>query len=416
MDEKLVYRSHFQPAPRRKSSSAKDTEYALPAMRRGSPYRSSSRSTKQLIRTILRILIVLLGLLLLDRVSNWRGSDWYARWIAGKGVIKTTREWREPYDAMELGLTGLPLSFRLASGDEIPSVGLGTWKASSDDVVRAVTAALESGYRHIDGAWIYNNEAAVGSALQAMAHRVPRESIFITSKLWNTFHNPEDIEPTLDETLRMLQTEYIDLYLIHWPVAQTPTGGGTNVINWELTERPIKTWLKLEELVRAGKIRNIGVSNFNVRRLQNLTTSPEMTIKPVVNQVELNYWNPQPELLAWSKANNVLLEAYSPLGGDGMVSKTLKLPVVQKIAKKLHITPAQVIISWHVQRGTVVLPKSIDPGRISENYQLFTLPHDLFKELEDAATAHRPHRLSDPSAHWGLDIFEDDKDDESESH
>jgi diketogulonate reductase-like aldo/keto reductase len=119
---------------------------------------------------------------------------------------------------------------------------------------------LEAGYRHIDGAWIYNNEAAVGSALQAMAHHVPRESLFITSKLWNTFHNPEDIEPTLDETLRMLQTEYLDLYLIHWPIAQTPTGGGTNVVDWDLTEQPIKTWLKLEELVRAGKIRNIGVS------------------------------------------------------------------------------------------------------------------------------------------------------------
>lgn len=94
-----------------------------------------------------------------------------------------------------------------------------------------------------------------------------------------------------------------------------------------------------------------------------------MTIKPAINQVELNYWNPQPELLAWSKANNILLEAYSPLGGDGMVGKTLKLPVIQKIAKKLGITPAQVVISWHVQRGTVVLPKSVDPGRISENYQ-----------------------------------------------
>jgi hypothetical protein len=109
--------------------------------------------------------------------------------------------------------------------------------------------------------------------------------------------------------------------------------------------------------------------SFNVRRLQNLTASPALTIQPAVNQVELNYWNPQPELVAWSKAHNILLEAYSPLGGDGMVAKTLRLPVVQKIAKKLKITPAQVIISWHVQRGTVVLPKSVDLGRISENYQ-----------------------------------------------
>lgn len=139
MDEKLVYRSHFQPAPRRKSGAPQDIDCALPATRRGSPYRSSSRSTKQFIRTILRVLIVIMGLLLFDRMSGWRSSNWYARWIAGKGVVKKTKEWREPYDSMEIGLQGLPLSFKLPSGDDIPSVGLGTWKASSEDVVGAVT-------------------------------------------------------------------------------------------------------------------------------------------------------------------------------------------------------------------------------------------------------------------------------------
>lgn len=117
-------------------------------------------------------------------------------------------------------------------------------------------AALEAGYRHIDGAWIYGNEAEVGDALQAASHQFPRESIFITSKLWNTFHAPEDIEPTLDETLARLQTTYLDLYLMHWPVAQDHSGA---VIE-DLTENPIRTWKKLEELVNKGKIRNIGVS------------------------------------------------------------------------------------------------------------------------------------------------------------
>jgi hypothetical protein len=141
MDEKLVYRSHFQPAPRRKSGALQDGDYALPDTRRGSPYRSSSRSTKQIIRTVLRVSIVLMGLLLLDRMSGWRSSDWYAHWIAGKGVVKSTKEWREQHDAMELGLKGLPLSFKLPSGDEIPSVGLGTWMASKD-VAHAVTVRI----------------------------------------------------------------------------------------------------------------------------------------------------------------------------------------------------------------------------------------------------------------------------------
>jgi diketogulonate reductase-like aldo/keto reductase len=121
---------------------------------------------------------------------------------------------------------------------------------------------LEAGYRHIDGAWIYGNEAAVGEALQAISHHVPRESLFITSKLWNTFHSPELIEPTLDETLSRLQTSYLDLYLIHWPVAFDDEDSHSNQhrIDWNLTENPIKTWKKLEEMVRIGKVRNIGVS------------------------------------------------------------------------------------------------------------------------------------------------------------
>ncbi|CAG7852716.1 Alcohol dehydrogenase [NADP(+)]; AltName: Full=Aldehyde reductase; AltName: Full=Aldo-keto reductase family 1 member A1 [Serendipita indica DSM 11827] len=354
MKERLAYRSQFQPAPRRKDDG---DFYALPGStaRRRSPYRTSSRTTKYIIRQLLRLSIAIM----------------------------------------------------LPSGDDIPTVALGTWKASSEDVGAAVKAALEAGYRHIDGAWVYGNEAAIGQALKEVEHHVPRESLFITSKLWNTFHNPDDVEATLDETLAHLQTNYLDLYLMHWPIAQT----ADFKVDWELTENPIRTWKKMEEMVRKGKVRNIGVSNFNIRRLQNLTAS-DITIRPAVNQVELSYWNPQPELVSWSKDNGILLEAYSPLGSDVLVGKTLRLPPVRKIAKKLKITPAQVIMSWHVQRGTVVLPKSVDGGRISENYQIFRLPADLFNELEAAATAHRPHRINDPSSHWGIDIFEDDKEDD----
>jgi len=166
----------------------------------------------------------------------------------------------------------------------------------------------------------------------------------------------------LDETLKMLNTEYLDLYLMHWPIAFKK---GTTELDQALTANPYPTWQKLEEMVEKGKVRNIGISNFNIQRIKNLTANP-LKVQPAVNQVELSYLNPQPELLAWSKANGLLLEAYSPLGSSAQVKETLKVPEVQAVAKRLNITPAQALISWHVQRGTVVLPKSVTPSRVPQ--------------------------------------------------
>ncbi|TEB22781.1 hypothetical protein FA13DRAFT_1695011 [Coprinellus micaceus] len=297
------------------------------------------------------------------------------------------------------GKHALPTSYTLPSGDKIPSVALGVWRAEKGKVGDAVKTALNAGYRHIDGAWIYGNEAEVGEALKESG--VPREDIWITSKLWNDFHAPEDIEPVLDESLSRLGTDYLDLYLIHWPVA-FKKGKIPREVDWDLTNNSYPTWQKLEELVEKGKIRNIGVSNFNIRRIQNLTANP-LKIKPVINQVELNYWNPQPELLKWSKQNGILLEAYSPLGSAERVKETLQVPEVKKIARVLGITPAQVYISWHVQRGTAVLPKSVTPSRVEENLQITRLPEHLFDLLENAANSHKPVRSVDP--HWGVDIW-----------
>ncbi|KAF8607340.1 hypothetical protein BDV93DRAFT_603951 [Ceratobasidium sp. AG-I] len=302
----------------------------------------------------------------------------------------------------------LPSHYTLPSGDRIPSVALGTWKSDHGQVGNAVKVALKSGYRHIDGAWAYRNEDEVGQAIKDSG--IDRKDLWLTSKLWNSFHKPEDIEPVLDETLSKLQTDYLDLYLIHWPVAfDKPGPKGETRINHDLTENPLPTWKKLEELVAKGKIRNIGVSNFNIRRITNLTNAPDIKIKPAINQVELNYFNPQPELVKWSKENGVLLEAYSPLGSNDQVGESLKNPTVVAIAEELEITPAQVLISWHVQRGTVVLPKSVTSCRIEENLQVFKLPDAQFEKLEKAATSHPPHRVVDPSKSWGLDIFEDEK-------
>jgi diketogulonate reductase-like aldo/keto reductase len=287
----------------------------------------------------------------------------------------------------------------------MPTIALGVWQAGPEDVKNAIKTALNTGYRHIDGAWAYGNEGYVGEALASSP--VPRDQVWLTSKLWNSFHAPENIEPVLDMTLSALGTDYLDLYLIHWPIA-FKREGDHEVFDEDLTANPYPTWQKLEELVEKGKIRNIGISNFNIRRIKNLTANP-LKVKPAVNQVELNFWNPQPELLKWSKENGLLLQAYSPLGSDQQVGKTLSQPDVKAIAKDLGITPAQVVISWHIQRGTVVLPKSVTPSHIEQNFKAVVLPQDLFDKLEEAATSHEPQRVLNPSKEWGLDfdIFDD---------
>lgn len=296
-------------------------------------------------------------------------------------------------------VNGLPTYFTLPSGDKIPSVALGVWKAEPADVKGAVKAALEAGYRHIDEAWAYGNEAEVGEVIKASG--IPRKDIWITSKLWNNHHAPEDVEGAIDESLSKLGTDYLDLYLIHWPVAF----GKDGKLDVKLTENPYPTWKKLEEMVEKGKVKNIGVANFNIRRMEELLAQP-LKIKPAVNQVELNYWNPQPELLKWAKEKGILLQAYSPLGSSDKVKETLELPEVKDVAKELGITPAQVIISWHIQRGTVVLPKSVTPSRVVENLKVTALPQAAFDRLEKAATSHEPIKVLDPSPHWGVDLWD----------
>ncbi|KAI0792998.1 NADP-dependent oxidoreductase domain-containing protein [Irpex lacteus] len=302
-----------------------------------------------------------------------------------------------------ISLKALPTHYVLPSGDKIPSVALGVWKAGKGEVGTAVKHALKSGYRHIDGAWIYGNEAEVGQAIKESG--VSRKDLWITSKLWNEFHAPEDVEPALDESLQKLGTDYLDLYLIHWPIALKK---GTRELEHDLTENVYPTWQALEALVDKGKVRNIGISNFNIARHKNLTSNP-LKHTPAINQVELSYWNPQPELLSYAKSHNLLLEAYSPLGGDGQVGESLKVPEVVGVAKTLGISPAQVILSWLAQRGTVILPKSVTPSRIEENLQIYELPQDLFDKLEKAAASHPPKRTVNPSKALGLgyDLFDE---------
>ncbi|KAK9479746.1 aldo/keto reductase [Lipomyces japonicus] len=296
----------------------------------------------------------------------------------------------------------------LNSGYKLPAVGLGTWQSQPNEVERAVDVALKAGYRHIDAALVYGNEQEVGRGIKSSA--VPRSEIFVTSKLWNTSHRPADVIKAVDRSLADLQLEYLDLYLIHWPVAFVPVGQDvaanlfpTDPVTDEflIDNVPIAdTWRALEQLVADGKVRSIGVSNFSVEKLQQLLSIAK--IPPAVNQVEAHPYLQQPGLLEFAKAHNIVLTAYSPLGNNIYnIPRVVDDPVITQIATELGKQPAQVLISWAVQRGTAVLPKSVTPDRIASNLQDFILPDDAIERINKLE---KNLRLNFP-VRWGADIF-----------
>jgi alcohol dehydrogenase (NADP+) len=262
--------------------------------------------------------------------------------------------------------------------DEMPIVGLGTWKSAPGEVYDAVRTALDAGYRHVDCAPIYGNEPEVGRALdETFADGdVSRDDVWVTSKLWNDAHAPEDVQPALESTLEDLQLETIDLYLMHWPVALKPDTSMPQSPDdlVSLDEQPLaETWAAMEELVDDGLARHIGVSNFNIPKLQSLLEAGR--IAPEMNQIELHPYLPQTEMVSFARENDVPLTAYSPLGSkdrpEGMKADDepilLEDPTIVEIAERHDATPAQVLIRWAIERGTAVIPKSVNAGRIKEN-------------------------------------------------
>ncbi len=246
--------------------------------------------------------------------------------------------------------TSVP-TLTLNNGVQIPQVGLGVYQTREGaEVERAVSAALEVGYRLIDTAAIYGNEVGVGKAVKASG--LPREDIFITTKLWNAHHAYDAALRAFDESLAKLDCGYVDLYLIHWPL---PMEG-----------RFTEAWKALEELYNSKRVRAIGVSNFKPHHLEELLRGAETV--PTVNQIELHPMFQQKETRAYCAEHNIVVESYSPLMQAG---EALEHPVIVDLARQHGKTPAQVILRWHVQSGLVVIPKSANPERIRENFALF---------------------------------------------
>ncbi|UYY99884.1 aldo/keto reductase [Peribacillus frigoritolerans] len=236
----------------------------------------------------------------------------------------------------------------LHNGVKMPQLGFGVFKVKNgNETVESVKKAVEVGYRAIDTAAIYENEEGVGQAIRECG--VPREELFITSKVWNTEQGYDTTLKAFEDSLNRLGLEYLDLYLIHWPGK----------------DKYLETWRALEKLYKDGKVKSIGVSNFHVHHLENLLANSE--VKPVVNQIELHPLLTQVEIRDYCAKHEIKVESWSPLGRGNLLEE----PTINHIAKKHGKSPAQVLIRWHLQHDLVVIPKSITPSRIKENAQVF---------------------------------------------
>jgi 2,5-diketo-D-gluconate reductase A len=271
-------------------------------------------------------------------------------------------------------------TIRLNNGNAIPQIGFGTSPLNDRDVVPAVLAAIEAGYRHIDTAFRYNNERGVGRGIRDSG--ISREDLFVTTKLDGPFQGDDRAVGGLEESLRRLGMEYVDLLLIHWPLPQR--------------DEYVSTWKTFEKLLAAGKARSIGLSNFKSAHIERLLA--ETSVHPVINQIQLNPRITRPEQRVYNSEQGIVTEAYSPLGAG---NDLLQEPTLKAIAAKHDKTPAQVVLRWHIELGVVAIPRSANPSRIAENINIFdfALTEEETAAISALDTGEEPRVDSDRSGH-----------------
>ncbi|KAF7290049.1 Aldo keto reductase [Mycena chlorophos] len=309
----------------------------------------------------------------------------------------------------------------LSSGSSMPQLGFGTWQSQPKEVETAVEVAVRNGYRHLDLAMIYENQNEVGAALKKVIPSVvKREDLWITSKCWNSAHQPAEVEKELDETLKQLGLDYLDLYLIHWPVAFPPGNGlfpphptKANEIALDTETTLVDTWKAMIALPKS-KVKNVGVSNFTIEYIEAIIKATGVV--PIVNQIEAHPLLQQDKLVAYSKEKNIHITAYSSLGNNSIgVPMLTEHPVVIEVAKKLGATPAQVLLAWGVYRDYSVIPKSVHESRIIDNFKQVELGAEDYEKLT-AIGKGKEVRFNIPARFkpkWDIELFNEEAEKEA---
>ncbi|KPV72356.1 xylose reductase [Rhodotorula graminis WP1] len=317
-------------------------------------------------------------------------------------------------------------TFKLSTGAEFPLLGFGTWQAPDEEVKKAVAVALKAGYRHLDLAKVYQNQKAIAPAIADSG--VPRSEIFITSKLWCSQHNPSLVEAALDDTLKELGLEYLDLYLIHWPVAFAAEGNPhdnlfpkeNGEVKIDTSVSVVDTWKAMIKLLDTGKTKAIGVSNFSIEAIDAITKATG--VAPAVHQVERHPRLLQRELIKHHKANNIALTAYSGFGNNNIGEPLLLThPTVKKIAEQKGADAGQVLIAWGMHGGHAIIPKSVTESRIISNFKIVELSEDDIAAIDaigDESKGGSYKRFNVPVTYnpkWPINVF-NEKEEQGEKY